>query len=76
LGGRRWNIHNTKICCGFYQTGFLSSDKWQCFGFPLQDMGVTSPIIVEGSQVLSYKGIPNFQVTGATNEYTLLVMKV
>jgi hypothetical protein len=81
--GRLWlggegveNTHNTKICCGFYQTGFPSSDKQLRSGFLLKDLGVTSLIKVEGSQVSNHKGVPNFQVAGALNGYTLLVMKV
>jgi len=70
------DIHNTKIYCGFCQTGFPSSDKWQYYGFLLKDLGVTSLINVEGSQVSSHKRGPNFQVAGAPNGYTLLVLKV
>jgi hypothetical protein len=76
LRGKGEDIHNTKICCGFYQTGFPSSDKRQYSGFLLQDLGVTSLINVEGSHVSSHKGVPNFQVAGAPNGYTQLVMKV
>jgi hypothetical protein len=74
--GEGGNVHNTKTCCRFYQTGFPSADKRQYSGFLLQVLGITLLINVEGSQVLSHKEVPNFQVAGAPNGYTLLVMKV
>ena len=42
------NVQNTKICCGFFLTGFCSFDRRQNFGTLLRDAVKMSLIIMEG----------------------------
>ena len=46
------NVQNTKICCGFFRTGFRSSDRRQYCGTLLRDVIEISLIIMEGGELI------------------------
>jgi len=51
LGGGHRNVENT-VCCGFFWTGFQSSDRRQYSEYLLHSVGLTPLMITGGSQII------------------------
>jgi hypothetical protein len=51
LGGGT-NLENSTICCGFFWTGFQSSDRRQYSEYLLRSVGLTPLMITGGSQII------------------------